>query len=107
MTPATFRKLALSLPDAEERAHMSHPDFRVRGKVFATMAYPDVAFAMVRLTNAQQDMLCRAEPKSFVPVPGGWGAKGATRVILKHAKVAVVRDALEMAWKNVGAKPRI
>jgi hypothetical protein len=106
VTPGAFRKLALALPDAEERSHMSHPDFRVRGKIFATLSSPDTSFGMVQLTNAQQDMLCKAEPASFVPVPGGWGARGATRVILKHAKVATVRDALAMAWKNAEVKAR-
>jgi len=84
---------------------MNHPDFRrVPGKIFATLSFPETEFAMVQLTNAQQDMLCKSEPKSFVPVPGGWGLRGSTRVILKHAKVAVVRDALEMAWKNAKKK---
>jgi hypothetical protein len=104
MTSAAFRKLALSMPEAEERAHMSHPDFRVRGKIFATLGYPNAATAMVELTNADQDLLCRAKPKAFAPVPGGWGAKGSTRVMLKHADKATTIDALRMAWRK--AAPR-
>jgi hypothetical protein len=83
---------------------MNHPDFRVRGKVFATLGYPEATLAMVKLTNAQQDMLCRAEPEGFAPVPGGWGAKGATHIILKHANKESVRDAVQMAWANVAHK---
>ena len=104
MTGAQFRKLALSLPEAVEQSHMGHPDFRVRGKIFATLGFPDNTKAALRLTNLQQDMLCRAEPVVFSPVPGGWGARGATLVTLKTAKKASVHDALAMAWKNVAPK---
>jgi hypothetical protein len=104
MTPSAFRTLALSLPGAIEKSHMDHPDFRVRGKIFATMGSPDDSFAMVRLTNVQQDMLCRAVPKSFAPVPGGWGERGSTRVALKHADKVSVLEALTMAWRNRGGK---
>ena len=104
MTPAAFRKLALSLPEATEQTHMAHPDFRVRGKIFATLGYPDASKAMVKLTSAQQDMMSRACPAAFSPVPGGWGERGATRVILKHADKATTLDALRMAWKNTAPK---
>jgi hypothetical protein len=85
MTSAAFRKLALSLPEATEQSHMSHPDFRVRGKIFATMSYPDATKAMVKLSNMQQDTLVHAFPKMFAPVPGKWGENGATHVTLRHA----------------------
>lgn len=78
MTSAAFRKLALSLPEATEQSHMSHPDFRVRAKVFATMGYPDATKAMVKLSNMQQDTLVHAFPKMFAPVPGS-GARTAQR----------------------------
>jgi hypothetical protein len=104
MTPAAFRKLALSLPGTTEGSHMDHPDFRVRGKIFATLGFPDGTRAALRLTHMQQDMLCRAEPRVFAPVPGGWGARGATLVTLKAAKKLSVSDALAMAWKNVAPK---
>ncbi len=67
MTPETFRKLALALPGAQESAHVGHPDFRVRGKVFATLGYPDGAWGMVKLTPAQQQALVRAHPAVFRP----------------------------------------
>ena len=101
MTPAAFRKLALSLPGATESAHVGHPDFRVRKKVFATLAYPDVAWGMVKLTPAQQRSFVRAHPAVFEPVRGGWGLRGATGVKLRTATVAVLRPALERAWRNI------
>ncbi|MBS0376868.1 MAG: MmcQ/YjbR family DNA-binding protein [Proteobacteria bacterium] len=100
MTPATFRKLALDLPEAKESEHVGHPDFRVRKKVFATLGYPDAAWGMVKLTPAQQRALVRAHPAVFRPVKGGWGLKGATNVKLRAATVAVLRPALEAAWNN-------
>lgn len=100
MTPTTFRKLALSLPEACEFSHLGHPDFRVRKKIFSTLAYPDVAWAMVKLTPAQQRSFVRAHPTVFTPVKGGWGLKGATNVKLRAATVAVLRPALEAAWNN-------
>jgi hypothetical protein len=100
MTPDTFRKLALSLPDAEERAHHHHPDFRVAGKVFATLGYPDDAWAMVRLYPAQQQAFVAADPKTFAPVKGAWGKKGCTNVQLAAANKARVQEALQAAWRN-------
>ena len=100
MTPTEFRRIALGLPDAIEAAHMGHPDFRVGGKIFATLGYPSSAFAMVQLTPEQQELFVRTEPKSFQPVPGGWGKKGSTHVLLKTAKKTAVREALKVAHSN-------
>jgi len=104
MTPAAFRRLALNLPATIESAHMGHPDFRVGGKIFATLGYPNAGFAMVALTPEQQELFVRTEPKTFVPVPGGWGKKGSTHVMLRVAKQAAVREALSVAWRNRAAK---
>jgi hypothetical protein len=101
MTADDFRTLALGLPEATESAHMGHPDFRVRGKIFATLAYPDDSWGMVKLTGDQQAVLVQAEPEVFRPVKGGWGRKGATNVRLEGATSTSVRDALVMAWRNV------
>ena len=79
---------------------MGHADFRVRGKIFATLGYPDAAFATLMLTPEQQEPFVRAEPKAFQPVAGGWGKKGATQVILRTANRAAVREALQLAWGN-------
>ncbi|HKN77065.1 MAG TPA: MmcQ/YjbR family DNA-binding protein [Candidatus Acidoferrum sp.] len=99
MTPNEFRKLALSFPETEERAHMNHPDFRVAGKIFATLGYPDTERGMVKVTPVEQDMLVSAEPAVFSPEAGAWGRKGCTRVNLKAAKTATLRRALAAAWQ--------
>lgn len=103
MTANEFRELALSLPEAEERSHMGHPDFRVGGKIFATIA-PDDSKAMAKLTADQQQTLVRSEPKVFVPVNGAWGKRGATYVLLANASEPSVRQALIAAWRNTAPK---
>jgi hypothetical protein len=82
MTPAGFRCLALSLPEAEESAHMGHPDFRIRRKIFASIGWPDKTRGMVKLAPEEQAMFVDAEPAIFKPVPGGWGRRGYTLVRL-------------------------
>jgi hypothetical protein len=104
MTAGTFRKLALRLPDTEEREHMNHPDFRVRGKIFATLAYPSKEYGMVSLWPEQQAAIVAAHPKMFSVIPGGWGKKGATRVHLKAATEKVVEQALRDAWDKHAPK---
>jgi hypothetical protein len=96
--------MALSLPEAIEAAHMDHPDFRVGGKIFATLGYPGREFAMVQLTPEQQELFVRTEAKTFRPVPGGWGRKGSTHVLLKTAKKTAVREALKVAYTNRASK---
>ncbi len=104
MTQDDFRKIALSLPEAEERSHMSHPDFRVRGKIFATLGYPDDTVGMVKLTPEQQAEYVQADPKTFVPVKGAWGLRGGTHVRLKSAKKPALERALLTAWRNTAPK---
>jgi hypothetical protein len=105
VTAEEFRRLALSFPEALEGAHMHHPDFRVRGgKIFATLAYPDKKWGMVKLTPEQQEEFVRAEPEVFEPVKGGWGRGGATSVRLKSAKKKTVRPAMAAAWCNAAPK---
>jgi hypothetical protein len=100
MTADEFRNLALSLPDTEERAHRNHPDFRVSGRIFATLGYPDAGSAMVKLYPAQQQAFMAADPKTFTPVKGAWGAKGCTTVRLNSANQAKVQEAVQAAWRN-------
>jgi hypothetical protein len=104
MTCEDFRRLALSLPEASEQEHMGHPDFRVGGKIFATIGYPDEQWAMVRLTPMEQKQFVHDEPEVFVPVKGAWGRQGATSVHLRVAKKPVVRDALQAAWRRTAPK---
>ena len=98
MTPAEFRRIALSLQGTEEKAHMGHPDFRVAGKIFATLGYPDARFGTIMLSPQDQDLLLRRHPKAFAPAAGAWGRSGSTSVLLRLAARGAVTAALESAW---------
>ncbi len=100
MTPSEFRRMALRLPEVVEASHMSHPDFRVGRRIFATLGAPGTEWGMVKLTPDEQKLFVRIDPEGFRPVPGGWGRQGATSVRLKPAKKSVVREALLAAWRN-------
>jgi len=104
MTALEFRRMALSLPQAVEAAHMGHPDFRVAGRIFATLGYPESGWAMVKLTPEQQVLFVKTQPAAFAPVKGGWGRGGATNVRLRAAKKGAVREALITAWRNQAPK---
>lgn len=101
MTAEGFRRAALKMPEAVEVGHMGHPDFRVGGKIFATLGYPDGRWGMVRLTPELQDALVSSSPGVFVPVKGAWGRQGATSVLLRKVKAGELRSALVTAWRNV------
>ena len=104
MTPNDFRRLALSFPEVIESAHMRHPDFRVGGKIFATLGYPDEHSAMVKLTKQAQTECVRREPGVFKPVKGAWGRQGSTNIYLPAATIEIVRQALTTAWQNTAPK---
>ncbi len=104
MTADDFRKLALSFPEAIESAHMHHPDFRVRGKIFATLGYPNKDWAVVKLTPDEQKRFIQSDPKVFQPVKGAWGRRGSANVYLPAAKIDIVRKALTAAWRNTAPK---
>ena len=104
MTPAAFRKLALSHHETEERQHMNHPDFRVAGKIFATLGYPDKTRGMVKLSPEDQHYFSKDYPDVFIPVKGTWGRRGATSVQLKAAKKEVLAKAIAAAWHNVAPR---
>jgi hypothetical protein len=106
MTADDFRRLALSFPEAIEQAHMNHPDFRVGGKIFATLGYPNRDWAMVKLPAEQQANFVTAEPAAFLPVKGAWGRQGCTNVILSEARKTVVRKALSEAFIAACHKPK-
>jgi hypothetical protein len=100
VTPDQFRRLVMSLPESEERAHHHHPDFRVGGKIFATLGYPDQTRAMVKLAPEQQEEFVHDHPEVFIPVNGAWGRQGATSVSLPKARKSVMQKAVEAAWQN-------
>jgi hypothetical protein len=104
MGPEEFRRLAKSLPEAVEKEHMQHPDFRVGGKIFATLGYPDEHWAMLKLSPQKQAELVRSHPDVFSPCNGTWGLRGSTSVRLKAATKPVIREALAAAWRNTAPK---
>jgi hypothetical protein len=106
MTIDEFRKMALEIPNAVERSHMNHPDFRVAGRIFASLGVPDESWGMVKLTPEQQRTFIEKAPEVFKPSSGAWGRQGYTNVCLAIAKAPVVRAALDAAAKNVGSKKK-
>jgi hypothetical protein len=104
MTTDDFRRIALALPEAEEKSHFGKPDFRVRNRIFASL--PPGGHAVLKLTPEEQAMLTEAEPDIFRPVKGGWGRQGWTEVTLSAADETTLRSACLMAWRNA-APPAI
>ncbi|HVF70161.1 MAG TPA: MmcQ/YjbR family DNA-binding protein [Chthoniobacterales bacterium] len=100
MTANDFRRLALALSGASENAHMNHPDFRVSGKIFASLGYPDEKHGMVVLPPQEQARLTNSHPKVFAPAKGAWGKQGSTTVRLDAVDKATLQSALEIAWRN-------
>jgi hypothetical protein len=101
MTADQFRRLALSLPGVSEGAHRGYPDFRVGGKVFASLGYPGAVWGVVNLNPQQQAQFSHAQPKVFVPLKGAWGRRGCTSVRLKPATKAVLFPAMVAAWRKL------
>ena len=104
MTASEFRKIALSFPEAIESSHMSHPDFRVGGKIFATLGYPNDEYGMVVLMPEDQKLFVKVHGDAFAPAKGAWGQAGSTLVQLKRARSAAVREALSAAWRRRAPK---
>lgn len=105
MTSDAFRRIALALEGAVESAHHGHPDFRVGGRVFASLGYPDAKWGMVNLTPDQQRVLVREHPGAFTPVKGKWGEQGSTNVRLDAVDEETLGEALTLAWQNTVSKP--
>ena len=104
MTREQFRRMTLLLPGSSEQSHMGHPDFRVGGKIFATLDYPGAGWAMLKLLPEQQEQFVAAQPDCFLPVKGNWGRGGCTNIRLKVANTGKLRPALHTAWRNVAPK---
>jgi hypothetical protein len=99
MNARDFRRIALSLEGAEESSHFNQPDFRVGGRIFATLAAEKQGYGNLMLTPEQQAAFVEELPGVFVPVHGGWGRNGATHVVLAAANEDVLEGALRTAWK--------
>jgi hypothetical protein len=104
MTSKGFRRIALGLEGVIENAHHGHPDFRVGGRIFATLGYPDPKSGMVILTPDQQQTWVREHPAAFVAVKGKWGEQGCTTVRLDAVDEEGLGEALTLAWQNGVAK---
>jgi hypothetical protein len=103
MTASAFRQIALGLEGATESAHMGHPDFRVNGRIFATLQTAERG--MVKLTPEEQSHFVRTHRGAFVPENGAWGLQGCTRVLLEAADQEAVGEAMTLAWRHALAKP--
>jgi hypothetical protein len=99
MTAADFRRIALSLPGAEEGSHMGSADFRVGGRIFATLASVKQGYGNLMLTPEQQAEFVGEQPDVFVPIAGGWGRMGMTHIRLAESSEDVLAGALRSAWK--------
>lgn len=99
MNAADFRRIALSLDGAQEGSHMGSPDFRVGGRIFATLASQKQGYGNLMLTPEQQAEFVGEQPDIFVPIAGGWGKMGATHVRLAKANEDLLAGALCTAWK--------
>lgn len=105
MTPADFRRIALSLPDTAEGSHFNVADFRVGGKIFATLAYEKTGCGVLLLTPEQQAGMMEDGPEIFLPVPNKWGLRGATLVRLAKVNPDMLEGALRTAWATRQRKP--
>jgi len=99
MNANDFRRIALSLEGAEESSHMGAPDFRVGGRIFATLASEKQGYGNLMLTLEQQKAFVDELPEIFLPIAGGWGRMGMTHVRLAAANEDVMAGALQTAWK--------
>jgi len=100
MKAADFRRIALSLEGAVESSHMGAADFRVGGRIFATLASENQGYGNLMLTPEQQAEFVRELPEVFLPIPGGWGRMGMTHIRLAPANEDVLVGALRAAWMN-------
>jgi hypothetical protein len=99
MTVDDFRRIALSLDGVEESSHMGSPDFRVGGRIFATLASQRQGYGNLMLTPEMQADFVAGQPNVFIPIPGGWGRNGATHIVLAAANEDLLEGALRAAWK--------
>jgi hypothetical protein len=103
MTAKGFRRIALGMKDVIESAHMGHPDFRLNGRIFATL-HADMKWGMVKLTPEQQKRFVNDAPDAFKPENGAWGLQGCTAVRLDTVDEEMLGEAMTLAWRNSSEK---
>jgi hypothetical protein len=99
MTAADFRRIALNLEGAEEGSHMGAVDFRVGGRIFATLASVGQGYGNLMITPEHQAEFIAGRPDLFLPTFGGWGRMGMTHIRLAEADEDTLTGALHTAWK--------
>jgi hypothetical protein len=99
MNAADFRRIALRLPGAEEGSHMGSADFRVGGRIFATLAAQSKGYGNLMLDIEHQQAFVEEQPDLFLPIAGGWGRMGMTHIRLAEANEDLLSGALRTAWK--------
>jgi hypothetical protein len=104
MRVSDFRRLALSLPETVEGSHFGNADFRVGGKIFATLSLAKQGYGVLLLTPEQQQGMVEDEPEIFSAIPNGWGRNGATRVALAKVSSDILKAALQTAWQRRATK---
>jgi hypothetical protein len=107
MNPSDFRRLALALPDVVEGSHFGNADFRVGGRIFATLSLEREGYGVLLFTPEEQAGMVQDEPTVFSPVPGGWGKHGSTRVLLAKVAPDILEAALRTAWQGKARKPPV
>jgi len=103
ITAAQWRKLALSLPETEEKSHFGQPDFRVKNKIFAGLS-PDGKRGTLKLGLEAQAMVLEGKPGAFSPAAGAWGRKGWTHVVLARVKATELEELVAEAWRLTAPK---
>jgi hypothetical protein len=103
VTAAQFRKLALQLPETEEKSHFEQPDFRVRGKIFADLD-PEGTRGTLKLSMELQAVLLDSLPQAFTPAAGYWGRQGWTHVRLDAVELGALKDLMGEAWRMIAPK---
>jgi hypothetical protein len=111
MKAADFRRIASGFDGATEGSHMGAADFRVGGRIFATLASVDKGYGNLMLTPELQKEFVTELPDVFLPIHGGWGRMGMTHIRLANANEDVLAGALRAAWKlrvekNTGTKTK-
>lgn len=100
----TFRKMALSFPEAIELPHFEKTSFRVNKKIFATLDIKN-ALACLMLTEQDQYVFSATDRAVIYPVPNKWGLKGATFVELKLVKKIILKNSMKLAYNKCVKKP--
>ncbi len=101
MNLAAVRRLALSLPEATEEPHFERSSFRVRGKIFATLA-PDGTSMNVFVDDAQREIMVTVDPETYETMT--WGKMAYLHVRLAAAKTRDVKALLRAAWERKAPK---